>query len=150
MRFPEGKTELTTNSLNQYNRAFAAIAVAIGSAGIAAAQAPSTRHIAVTVTEPSARFVTSLERDDFEIIENGVRRAITRFAAPRSPISPAIVSREPLPKTDVPGDRESVANAVVELRNQYRLEFESETPSAKIQVVVRERPGLPRLKVNWR
>jgi hypothetical protein len=60
------------------------------------------------------------------------------------------VSREPLPKTDVPGDRESVANAVVELRNQYRLEFESETPSAKVQVVLRERPGLPRLKVNWR
>jgi hypothetical protein len=168
-------------------------------AGCATAQAPSTRHIDVTVTEPSARFVTGLERGDFEIIENGVHRAITRFVAAGSRISLAIVSKEPLPAIDLPGaagnliqnasvadalrllaasphsrkaivttvdgsmamaipagielvtvDRAGVARAVAELRNQYRIEFESGMPPAKVEVVIRDRPGLPRLKANWK
>jgi hypothetical protein len=104
-----------------------AIAVAVAAA---AAQAPSTRHIEVAVTEPSGRFVTGLEREDFEIFENGVRRAITRFVAARS-----TAGRD---------------GAEAGTRNQYVLEFESGTPAAKVEVPVRERPGLPRLKVNWK
>jgi len=45
---------------------------------------------------------------------------------------------------------DGVAKAVAELRNQYRLEFESDPPSAEVEVVVKERRGLPRLKVNWK
>jgi len=105
---------LTKNGLDKYNREIAAIAIAAVSADYTAAQAPSTRYIGVTVTEPSGRFVTGLQREDFEIIENGVRRAVTRFTAPRSTV-----------------DREGAAKPVAEIRNQYQLEFEPGTPSAK-------------------
>jgi hypothetical protein len=164
---------LTKNGSNSNNKAVAAIA-AVAWAGFAAAQAPSTRRIEVTVTEPSGRFVTGLEREDFEVIENGVRRVITRFAAAQLPISLAVVSKERLPAMDIPGAADliqttslsdalrqlaasphsrkaivttaeapmatgippeielvtvapdGVAKAVAELRNQYRLEFESD------------------------
>jgi len=187
---------LTKNGSNSNNKAIAAIA-AVASTGFAAAQAPSTRRIEVTVTEPSGRFVTGLEREDFEVIENGVRRVITRFAAAQLPISLAVVSKERLPAMDIPGAADliqttslsyalrqlaaphsrkaivttaeapmatgippeielvtvapgGVAKAVAELRNQYRLEFESDPLSAEVEVVVKERRGLPRLKVNWK
>ena len=45
---------------------------------------------------------------------------------------------------------DGVAKAVAELRNQYRLEFESDPRSAEVEVVVKERRGPPRLKVNWK
>jgi hypothetical protein len=125
--------KLTKNGLTKYNRAIAAVALAAVSAGYTAAQVTSTRHIEVTVTEPSGRFVTGLQREDFEITENGVRRAITRFTAASSMV-----------------DRDGAAKPPAEIRNQYQVEFESDTPSSKVEVVVRERPGLPRLKVNWR
>ena len=188
---------MTKNGSNSSNKAVAAIA-AVAWAGFAAAQAPSTRRIEVTVTEPSGRFVTGLEREDFEVIENGVRRVITRFAAAQLPISLAVVSKERLPAMDIPGAADliqttslsdalrqlaasphslkaivttaevpmatgippeielvtvapdGVAKAVAELRNQYRLEFESDPPSAEVEVVAKERRGLPRLKVNWK
>ena len=124
---------MTKNSLNQCSRAIAAIAMAAVSAGYAAAQAPSTRHIVVTVTEPSGRFVRGLEREDFEIIENGVHRAVTGFIGPQSAV-----------------DRDGALRAEAETRDQYQLEFESSTPSARVEVLVRERPGLLRLKVNWK
>jgi len=162
------------------------------------AQISSKRHVDVTVTDPLHRFVTGLGQEHFELVENGVRRAITGFSSVDSPISLAIVSEEPLPgvgplgpedeliqtrslsnalrqlsasknsrkalvittTTDIqaiPGgiqtlqiDRANVLKAVVEVRNQYRLEFESSSPSASVEVVLKPPRGLPPLQPNWK
>jgi hypothetical protein len=55
------------------------------------------RVVYVSVTDPKNRFVTGLERDHFEILENGIRRTITGFSSVDSPISIAIVSDAPAP-----------------------------------------------------
>src|SRR2546429_7701831 len=59
------------------------------------AQTPSTRSVHVSVTDPRGRFVTGLERQQFEVVENGIRRAITGFSTD-APISLAIVSDTPI------------------------------------------------------
>jgi hypothetical protein len=64
----------------------------------ASAQGSSKRSACFTVTDPQGRFVTGLERQHFEVSENGVRREITEFAGAYSPITLAIVSQEPLPE----------------------------------------------------
>jgi hypothetical protein len=173
------------------------IVLTIG-ATLVSAQEPSKRHVDVTVTDPRGRFVTGLERERFEVIENGVRRAVSDFSDGRSPISLAIVSGEPLPAIGTLGPEDeliqtpSLANAlrqlaasknsrkaivttaatdlqaipsgiqtfqtdpanllkaVIELRNQYRLEFESAAPSGTVEVVLNPPTGLPRLEVNWK
>jgi hypothetical protein len=162
------------------------------------AQDSSKRHVDVTVTDPRGRFVTGLERERFEVIENGVRRAVSDFSDGGSPISVAIVSQEPLPAIGTLGPEDeliqtrSLANALrqlaasknsrkaivttaatdlqtipsdiqtlrtdpanllkamIELRNQYRLEFESAAPSGNVEVVLNPPIGLPRLEVNWK
>ncbi len=173
------------------------IVLTIG-ASRASAQVSSKRHVDVTVTDPSHRFVTGLEQEHFELVENGVRRPITDFSGVDSPISLAIVCEEPLPAigtlgpedeliqtrslsnalrqlsasknsrkalvitttTDtqaIPGDiqtfqinRANVPKVVVELRNQYRLEFETSSPSASVEVVLKTPRGLPPLQPNWK
>src|SRR5258708_34982791 len=72
------------------------IVLTIG-ASRASAQVSSKRHVDVTVTDPLHRFVTGLEQEHFELVENGVRRPITDFSGVDSPISLAIVCEEPLP-----------------------------------------------------
>ncbi len=173
------------------------IVLTIGASRVSA-QVSSKRHIDVTVTDPLHRFVTGLEQEHFELVENGARRAITDFSGVDSPISLAIVCEEPLPAigrlgpedeliqtrslfnalrqlsasknsrkalvitttTDtqaIPADiqtfqtdRANVLKVVVELRNQYRLEFESSSPSASVEVVLKPPRGLPPLQPNWK
>lgn len=85
------------------------------------AQVPSKRLAHVTVTDPLGRFVTGLERERFEILENGVRRPITGFSDVDSPISLAIISETPLPVSgfDRPNDEliqtRSVSDALRQL-----------------------------------
>ena len=75
----------------------AVLVVLAGGAVELAAQTPDRSIVAVTVTDPMHRLVTGLERAHFEVLENGVRRNITGFLEPGSPISVAIV-------TDAPSD----------------------------------------------
>jgi hypothetical protein len=171
--------------------------VLIVSASRVSGQVSSKRHVEVTVTDPLHRFVTGLEQEHFELVENGIRRAITDFSGVDSPISLAIVCEEPLPAVGtlgpedeliqtpslsnalrqlsasknsrkalvvttttetqaIPGgiqtlqiNRANLLKAVVELRNQYRLEFESSSPSASVEVVLKPPRGLPPLQPNF-
>jgi hypothetical protein len=47
-------------------------------------QAPTKRLVHVTVTDPLGRFVTGVERTNFGILENGIRRPITDFTELRN------------------------------------------------------------------
>jgi len=173
------------------------IVLTVGASRVSA-QVSSKRHVDVTVTDPSGRFVTGLQQEHFELVENGVRRAITDFSGVDSPISLAIVGEEPVPVVGalgpedeliqtpslanalrqlsasknsrkalvittttgaqwIPGgiqilqaNRASVVKAVLELRTQYRLEFESSSPSTGVEVVLKPPRGLPPLQPNWK
>jgi len=158
------------------------------------AQLQSKRLVHVTVTDPLNRFVTGIEQERFQIIENGVHRPITDFSDVGSPISLAIVSETPVAvsSSDRPNDEliqtrsvsdalrqlsaskhsrealivttgadthaipesiqvvqtnpDNLSNWVVELRNQYLLQFESSNTSAKVEVVLQQPRGLPPLR----
>ena len=160
------------------------------------AQLQSKRLVHVTVTDPLNRFVTGIEQERFQIVENGVHRPITDFSDVGSPISLAIVSETPVAvsSSDRPNDEliqtRSVSDAlrqlsasknsrkalivttgadthaipesiqvvqtnpdnlskwVVELRNQYLLQFESSNTSAKVEVVLQQPRGLPPLRTH--
>jgi len=162
------------------------------------AQASSKRRVDVTVTDPRGRFVTGLEQQSFEVVENGVRRALTDFSDVASPLSIAIVTDGALPDVGPLGpddeliqtpslsnalrqlaasknqrkvivnlttadsssvpvgiqilqtDRANLVRAVVELHNQYRLEFETSSPSARFEVVLKPPAGLPHLELSWK
>jgi hypothetical protein len=172
------------------------LVLTLGAARVSA-QSSFKRQVNVTVTDPLNRFVTGLGQGNFEIVENGVRRAITDFSA-GAPMLIAIVSNEALPAlagldpqdeliqarsvpealqrlaasknsrkvivTLAPMDLSAIpsgiqtlqtnpamlAKWVIELRNQYRLEFESSAPSANVEVLLRQPANLPNLTAHWK
>ena len=65
----------------------------------------------MTVTDPRGRFVTGLEEKSFEVVENGVRRAITDFSDVDSPIALAIVGDGPLPDVGPLGPQDQLIQA---------------------------------------
>src|SRR5258708_6413840 len=67
----------------------------VSALSVSAQQVLLNRAVHVSVTDPLNRFVTGLDRDNFEIVENGIRRPITGFSDVDSPISLAIVSDVP-------------------------------------------------------
>lgn len=76
---------------------FAALVSVLAMVSVCSAQVSTMRVVPVTVTDPSHRFVTGLEQENFEVVENGVRRNITDFLGVDSPIAIAIVGAEPSP-----------------------------------------------------
>lgn len=71
--------------------ALAAILVPWTSIAVRAGDGPSSRVLHVTVRDPSDRFVVGLEREHFQILENGVERPVGSFRSVDSPISIALV-----------------------------------------------------------
>ncbi len=189
---------LHPRSTKQVLAAVATVVVLTIAASRAAAQEPSKRHVDVTVTDPRGRFVTGLEGKNFEVVENGVHRAITEFSDVDSPLALAIVGDGPLPDVGPLGPQDQLIQAssvsdavrrlrdsknprkvivslttadrqavpagieilqttradlfktVIELHNQYRLEFESSAPTAPIAVVLDPPVGLPHLELSWK
>jgi Ca-activated chloride channel family protein len=83
--------------------------------------------VPANVTDRSGRFVKDLKADDFQLLEDGVRRPIARFASERVPISLAVV-------LDVSGSmartddrwaltRRAVASFVAQLKDDDELTF---------------------------
>lgn len=90
MRFP------ATSACRPPLRTVAALALAIGPCVAAAGQQPfrsGARTVAVyaTVSDESGRLVPDLEREDFEIHDNGKPQPITLFASEVQPISVVIL-----------------------------------------------------------
>ncbi len=91
------------------------------------AQGPSKRFVTVAVTEPQGRAVTGLEANVFHVTENGVNCRILRIV-------------------EVTNDVQEASSGP---RNQYRIEFESLTPSA-VSVNLDQPRGMPKLQVRIR
>jgi len=159
------------------------------------AQTRSNRLVHVTITDPLGRFVTGIEQERFDIVENGIRRPITGFSDVDSPILLAIVSEKTVTMGDLnprdvliqtpslndaiqqlsasknlrkalvvtaaidaqaipPGIQivqakpDDLFRVVVELRNEYLLQFESSDSSGAIEVVLKQPRGLPLLQAT--
>ena len=54
-----------------------------------------TRSVNISVTDPKGRFVTGLDPENFEVLENGLRLPLSNFAPAASPIAIAIVGEGP-------------------------------------------------------
>jgi hypothetical protein len=169
------------------------IAVIASSIPHLAAQTQSNRLVHVTITDPLGRFVTGIEQDRFEIVENGIQRQITGFSDVDSPILLAIVSDKTLTMGDLnPGDvviqtpslndaiqqlsasnnlrktlvlttpmdtraipsgiqvlqvkPDDLFRTVVELRNEYAVQFGSSDSSSVVKVLLKQPRGLPPLQ----
>ena len=46
--------------------------------------------------------------------------------------------------------RADMVKALIKVRHQYRIQFESSTPSARAEVVLQPPTGLPPLELNWK
>jgi hypothetical protein len=62
---------------------------------LAAQQGSSNRLIHVVVTDPANRFVTGLQPENFEVLENGVPRPIADFSPADTPVS-IVIAGEPV------------------------------------------------------
>ena len=73
------------NAMNNLLRASRLLAFILAvCASTVLAQAPTKRLVHVTVTDPLGRYVTHVERANFGVVENEVRRPITDFTELRN------------------------------------------------------------------
>ncbi len=76
---------------------FVAAALVAGLAVVVAAQQPSFRagielvSLNVTVTDPTSRYVTDLQQQDFSVFEDGVKQDVTYFTHGNLPIALALL-----------------------------------------------------------
>lgn len=177
-----------------------AVILTVGAACLSA-QVPSTRLVHVAVTDRLGRAVIGLEQERFEVVENGVRCAITDFSGADSPMMLVIVSEMPLPGgaafirpedeliqtesfsdalrqlsaskkprkvilTTIASGTEAIPSGIQVLQttpanlsnpvrelddlNKYLLWVKSSAPSANLEVVLTEPPGLPPLRLTWK
>ncbi len=97
-----------------------------------------------------------IEPNDELIQTQSIADALRQLAVSKKPRIALIVSNATnFNAAQIPGgiqvlqiDPNIIAKAIVELRNQYQLVFESTNPSAGIEVIVNQPRGLPALKVN--
>jgi hypothetical protein len=94
----------------------------IAGAALTPLQAQTPRQIHVTVTDPLNRFVTGLELEHFELVQQGIPRSITGLIPPGSPITIAVVGEalmQGVRGVESPGDlliqTSSIADALKQL-----------------------------------
>ena len=109
------------------------------------------------ISESPLQLDSQLTRPVDEIIEaTSVSEALRQLAASKS-LRKAIIQTISAAVPDVPAgvqviqiDRDNVAKAVTELRNQYLLRYQASAPSAQIEIVLKQPRGLPPLKTTWK
>jgi hypothetical protein len=107
------------------------VAMTVG-ASRAAAQVSSPRSVCFTVTDPEGRIVTGLEREHFEVSENGLQREITEFLGTYSSLKLAIVSAKPLPTTGLSGSTGELIQATTVSEALSQL---AATPSSRQGII---------------
>jgi len=109
------------------------------------------------ISESPLQFDPQLIRPVDEIIQaTSASEALRQLAASKS-LRKAIIQTTSAAVTDVAAgvqviqiDRDNVAKAVTELRNQYLLRYQASAPSAQIEIVLKQPRGLPPLKPVWK
>ena len=91
-----------------------------------------------------------------ELIQtSSMAEAIRRLSISKNAQKAVIIASTNVEKLEIPGgirafltDPTNLMKSVVELRNQYMLVFESSSPSANFEIVLKQPSGLPTLTVN--
>lgn len=110
--------------------------------------------LAIVSEEPLA--VDGILRPQDELIQTTSLADALRQLAASAHSRKVVVSAAALDLEAIPSGMQAVqANpdnplrTVIALRNQYRLQFETSSPSASFEIVLHQPAGLPPLQPNW-
>jgi len=107
------------------------------------------------ISESPLQMRDMLKPEDEVIQTSSLSDALRQLITSRNPRK-AIIVTTTADIGRVPGiqvvhaDRANVFKVVIELRNQYLLQFRSSDPSARVEVTLKQPRGLPFLKAVWK